>query len=122
MNYVYVGIGGLIGTVARYAVSSLAVARFGSGFPVGTFFINVSGSFLLGLFVAVLAARGSADGWRLFLTVGFCGGYTTFSTYSLETLSLLQSGRPGLALLYFAGGPVLGVLGAYLGLSFGRLT
>lgn len=120
MSYVYVGIGGLIGTVARYGLSNFAVARFGSGFPVGTFFINVSGSFLLGLFLAALAARGAADGWRLFLAVGFCGGYTTFSTYSMETLKLLESGRPGLALLYFAGGPVLGLLAAYLGLSLGR--
>ena len=120
MDYVYVGLGGLIGSSTRYWIGGLAAARFGEAFPYGTFFINVSGSFLLGLLVGVLTPRTDGHAWRLFLGTGFCGGYTTFSTYTVETVKLLENGSLAGACGYFVGGPVLGLAAAIAGLALGR--
>ena len=120
MSYVYVGLGGLLGSIARYWVTVLGVARFGEAFPYGTFFINVSGSFLLGLLIGALTAREDGQAWRLFLGTGFCGGYTTFSTYTVETLKLVEEGSLTAACAYFVGGPVLGLAAAIAGMALGR--
>ena len=120
MDYLYVGIGGLIGSTARYGIGEWAAARLGPAFPYGTLFVNVSGSLLLGLLLSFVGTRSDGQAWRLFLGVGFCGGYTTFSTYTLETLRLLESGSLATALGYFAGGPVLGLAAAFAGMALGR--
>jgi fluoride exporter len=87
----WVGLGGAVGAVARFAVSRWTLARFGAGFPVGTLLVNVSGSFVLGVLAGLLATRvGVPHGARLLLGVGFCGAYTTFSTFAVDTIALAQ--------------------------------
>jgi fluoride exporter len=92
-NIIAVAAGGALGALARYLVGTWAAARWGSAFPWGTLLINVSGSLLLGAFSAWFARRaGLPAELRLFVAVGFCGAYTTFSTFSLDTITLAQSG------------------------------
>lgn len=87
----WVGLGGAVGAVARFAVSRWALARFGAGFPVGTLLVNVSGSFVLGVLAGLVTTRvGLPYGARLLLGVGFCGAYTTFSTFAIDTIALAQ--------------------------------
>lgn len=110
-----VGIGGGAGSIFRYLASILA-GRQASGFPWATFLVNISGCLLIGL-LAGLAARCEiigADLKLLFIT-GFCGGYTTFSTFSAENLKLLNSGNWGLALLYIAASLAVGLAAVCLG-------
>ena len=93
LECIIVGIGGFIGSVCRYLIGLIPVSEK-CAFPVKTFAINVAGAFLIGL-IAALAAKEWAGSPRLilFLKVGICGGFTTFSTFSLETVSLLQGGK-----------------------------
>ncbi len=92
-SYIVVGIGSAVGGMVRYGVSGLIANRFGSWFPWGTLFINVTGSFLIGFFATLTAPDGrwlvGPAGRNLFMA-GFCGGYTTFSSFSLQTLALAQ--------------------------------
>jgi CrcB protein len=122
MNYLYVGLGGLLGSVVRYWISGLAATRIGEAFPYGTFFINVTGSFVLGLLVGALAPRTGGNPWGLFLGTGFCGGYTTFSSYTVETLKLVEAGTLGAAGFYFFASPLVGLGAALAGLALGRLV
>jgi len=120
MEYFIIGLGGVLGANARYLVAGWAARRFGLIFPYGTFLINLSGSFILGLFTAFMLKHPTSHYPRLFFAVGFLGAYTTFSTFSLESLQLLQNGRTWLSLTYVMSSAVLGVLGAALGFSLGR--
>jgi CrcB protein len=122
MSYLYVGLGGLLGSVARYWISGLAATHVGEEFPYGTFFINVTGSFILGVLVGALTPRPGGHPWGLFLGTGFCGGYTTFSTFSVETIKLLEEGTAGAAALYLVASPLFGVAAAAAGLVVGRLV
>lgn len=96
MVYVWVALGGALGSVGRYSISGLVASRVGETFPWGTLVANVSGSFLIG-FVATLTApdgRWAAPvGFRQFFMIGVCGGYTTFSSFSLQTLNLVEDGE-----------------------------
>ena len=114
-DILYVGLGGFIGSVLRYMVS-LAMRSAGA-FPWGTFTVNIAGCLLIGL-ITGLAGRhtGLPNGANLFLTVGLCGGFTTFSTYSREALTLLQQGHTLVFVLYAAGSVVMGLLAVALGL------
>lgn len=104
--------GAAAGGVARYYLATLVHQRVGSGFPWGTLLINVTGSLLLGAIIRyALATPGMSVELRALLTTGFCGGYTTFSTYSYETAALLEDGRYERAALYAFGSVVL-ALGA----------
>jgi CrcB protein len=113
-NLFLVGVGGMLGSVARY-LAQLAALRLGaSAFPAGTLAVNVLGSFLIGLVYGWSGKAGDpAPAWRLFLTTGFCGGFTTFSAFSLESITLLRAGNLSYALLYI-GVSVLSGLGACL--------
>ena len=122
MDYLWVGLGGMLGSVARYWVGGEVASRLGAVFPYGTFLINVTGSFVLGFLMAYLGLRTASPSWRLFLAVGFCGGYTTFSTYTYETLKLVEEGSLLLASVYFLGGPVLGFGAVVLGMALGRFV
>ena len=117
LNCVFVGLGGLVGSVLRYLVS-LVPLRHASGFPLVTLGINVLGAFMLGLIMA-LAGRNAAIDPRtlLFLKVGVCGGFTTFSTFALEAHSLLGAGKPMVALLYALLSVVLSVLAVFFAAS-----
>ena len=100
LNCVFVGLGGFVGSVLRYLVSLLPL-RHGSGFPLLTLAINVLGAFALGLIMAFAGRNPSLDPRALlFLKVGLCGGFTTFSAFALEAQGLLSGGKPGAALLY----------------------
>jgi CrcB protein len=115
VNCIFVGIGGFIGSVCRYLVGLIPLKEE-SGFPIKTLLINISGAFILGLIVALALKRKSFQPHLLLmLKVGICGGFTTFSTFALETTTLLQSGRLFPALLYMllsVAGGVLAVYGA----------
>ena len=95
LTYLWVAIGGALGSVGRFWLSDLVAARFGESFPIGTLFVNVSGSFLIGIFAALTIPEGRMDSQSRafvsqFLMYGVCGGYTTFSSFSLQTLNLLR--------------------------------
>jgi fluoride exporter len=111
--------GGAIGSVARYVIGVLLL-RAGNGFPVSTLLINVVGSFLIGLFARLFDAPDHNQVLRVALTVGICGGFTTFSTFSAETVTLLQQGKAGRAALYVSVSLVAGVLATFAGLMVGR--
>ena len=96
-----VAAGGAIGSVLRYLAGLVAVAAWGDAFPWGTVLINVAGSFVIGLFAAATLEGGmlpASPALRAFVMVGLCGGFTTFSSFSLQTLELLRDGRPTQAL------------------------
>ncbi len=90
-----VAVGGALGSVARYWIGTLSAAWLGEAFPYGTVFINVTGSFVIGLFATLSGPGGALPAgvhWRLFVLIGLCGGYTTFSSFSLQTLVLARNG------------------------------
>src|SRR5215467_10559951 len=110
MDYLLVGIGGFLGANARYLVAHWIGMRYGTSFPYGTLVINVSGSFVIGLFLVLVTERFLVDpNWRLFFSVGFLGAYTTFSTFSFESLTLIENGFWLLSLLNIVGSVVLGL-------------
>ena len=114
LNCFLVGIGGFIGTVCRYLIGLLPIEPE-SGFPVKTLAINVSGAFLIGIITALAAKNKSISPQLiLMLKVGICGGFTTFSTFSLETSNLLSNGKFGLAALYAALSVLLCLFGIFL--------
>lgn len=116
LRLLILALGGALGTLARYGLNGLISQRLAT-FPLGTMIVNITGCFVIGL-LAPLALRPE---WRLFLMVGFCGGYTTFSSYGLQTLDLARDNE----WLYLAGNiigsNVLGLLAVYLGVVSGRL-
>lgn len=122
-TYAAVGVGAALGGACRYAVTLAFVARIGPGFPWATLFINISGSFLVGI-VAELAqtrALGIDPLWRIALTAGFLGGYTTFATFAFETLTLGNEREWRLALAYGFGSVIAGVALCYVGMVVARL-
>ena len=116
-----IGIAGAAGALARYAVDGLVLKRTGGGFPWGTLVVNVTGSFLLGVFFVLLAERVTIAPWiRSSLLIGFIGAYTTFSTLSLETFRLFEDGAHLLALANGLGSLLAGLLAVYGGIVVGR--
>jgi CrcB protein len=116
-NILLVGFGGGIGSVARYLCQKYIYAWHPHAFPVSTFFVNISGCLLIGLFYG-LAEKGqllSAE-WRLLLMTGLCGGFTTFSTFANENVSLLKNGEFLFFTLYVAGSVILGISCTFLGI------
>lgn len=96
LNYFLIASGSALGGMARFWFSGLIAQRFGETFPLGTLLVNVSGSFLIGLFATLTSPDGRwlvAPGVRTFIMIGICGGYTTFSSFSLQTLNLAQDGE-----------------------------
>ena len=96
LSYLWVSVGGAIGSAARFWISGLVAFRYGQTFPLGTLVVNVTGSFVIGLFAALTEPEVRFlinPSFREFLMIGFCGGYTTFSSFSLQTLALAQDGE-----------------------------
>jgi CrcB protein len=119
-HIVLVAIGGMLGANARYLVSQCAARRYGSAFPYGTMLINLSGSFLLALIATLIAERfGGNEGASLLIGAGFLGAYTTFSTFSFETLALVHAGASRRAIAYVVISTGGGVLAAFLGIWLG---
>ena len=122
LNYVAVALGGAAGASARFFLSGLAHDRFGASFPYGTLMVNIVGCFLIGLFMEMTETRHVISPQaRLFFAVGVLGGFTTFSTYSFETLALARDGMMVRAALNAFGSVGLGLGGAWLGMIAGRM-
>ncbi|MDQ3556664.1 MAG: fluoride efflux transporter CrcB [Gemmatimonadota bacterium] len=119
MTYLYVAVGGAAGAMARFAIGGWVSRWAGPGFPWATFAINVGGSLLLGILLRVLPGPDAAPAARALLTVGFCGAFTTFSTFGYETATLLQSHSYGTAAGYAVASVALSVLGVFGGLWIG---
>lgn len=116
-----VGLGGFVGALCRWGVSVLSSRVFGTGFPVGTLLINLSGSFALGWFMARIA-RGvpASEPVQLAVTVGFLGAYTTFSTFMYDSDVFLRGGAAGRAMLNLIGSVALGLVAVRLGVLVGQ--
>lgn len=115
---ILVGIGGAIGSMLRY-VNSVVVAKYiQSPFPFATFIANILGCFIIGLLMGILDKQNlTSPELRLLFITGFCGGFTTFSTFSSENISLLQSGQTLTAILYITASVILGLLAVWAGIS-----
>lgn len=123
MRYLLIAVGAALGANARYLVGTWAGARFGADFPYGTLLVNVAGSLALGFFSALVSGRLrlSPDA-RLLLAVGFLGSYTTFSSYTVESMTLLRQGAVWLGLMNILGNNVLGLICALLGAYLGQMA
>lgn len=121
---VIVALGAAIGGVLRFLVSAAFAQRFGVGLPFGTFFINVTGSFFIGLVaqLALTRAFGVGPMFRTFAAVGILGGYTTFSSFALEGVNLAADGAPLETFAYYALSVAFGFSAAYIGSALGRLA
>ncbi|HCD77733.1 MAG TPA: fluoride efflux transporter CrcB [Prevotella sp.] len=114
-NMLFVALGGAIGSVARYLVSKMVNESFSSSFPLATMLVNIAGCVLIGIFLSLSERFSLGEGSRLLLTVGLCGGFTTFSTFMNENLLLLRVGSIGQLALYAGGSVALGLLGVFAG-------
>ena len=124
-EYLLVALGGAIGSVARHGAAAFSVNFFGKTFPWGTMIVNVTGSFIIGLIAGLVPPddHGThAHHLRTFFMVGLCGGYTTFSSFSLQTLSLMQDGHLMSAMLNVLGSVVLCLVAVWLGHTLAGAT
>lgn len=111
-----IGIGGFIGTVCRYLLSLFVQNKFLSTFPFGTMSVNIIGCFLIGIIYA-LSDRGNISvEWRLFIATGILGGFTTFSSFSNETVGMLRDSQYGYAFLYVLSTVIIGILATFAGI------
>jgi fluoride exporter len=125
MDYLWVAVGSALGGMARYWCSGVAARLIGETFPAGTLIVNVVGSFVIGAFFALTGPGGPflvPSSARIFVTVGLCGGYTTFSSFSLQTLTLFNDGEWVLALANIAASVVLCLAAVWLGQVLVRLV
>lgn len=121
LKYIAVGAGGFLGAIARYMLGAYIGSRYGVRFPLGTFIINVSGSFLIGFILTLLARTTASAYWRYLIPIGFIGAYTTFSTFEYETLRAIQEGQIMTGLLNVGLSLVVGFIAVWAGASIGRV-
>ena len=122
-TWFWVALGGALGSMARFGVAAAVAALTGPQFPWGTLLINIGGSFVIGWFGALTGSRGAGSvppDIRVFVMVGICGGFTTFSSFSLQTLELAQAGEVLWAGCYIVGSVVLCLLGVWAGTLLGH--
>lgn len=118
MQWLVIAIGGALGSVLRFAAVSYLTPLINNRFPFGTFIVNLSGSFLIGVAYVLLVEKTTLPAeWRLFFITGILGGYTTFSAFSLEILQLWQEGHVVNAFVYASGSVILGLLMAFVGMA-----
>lgn len=117
-----VGAGGFLGSVSRFLASRFFQSNIQSVFPLGTFIVNITGCFLIGLIYG-LSERSTmfSPGWKMFLTAGFCGGFTTFSTFANENLALLRDGAFFHFFLYTGSSIFLGITATFIGIIITKL-
>ena len=112
-NILLIGLGGAIGSILRYGTSWVIGPK---NFPLATLLVNIAGSFIIGLIMAYCLKNESfSDNWKLFLTTGICGGFTTFSTFSLENLQVLQNGKFAMAACYTVCSLLIGIVAVWAG-------
>ena len=117
-----ISLGGAIGSASRYFVGLLVKRYFSLQFPMGTFIVNIMGCLLIGLLIGFFAkSEDSRDGLQLLWITGFCGGFTTFSSFAAESIDLIKNDQIGLALLYIGGSIVLGLLTVWIGIALTRI-
>jgi CrcB protein len=122
VQYLVIGLGGFLGANARYLLNLWVAGRIGLTFPWGTLLINVSGSFIIGLFLQLMTVRTALPTeYRLFFATGFLGAYTTFSTFTYESMQLLREGEYLLAFANLGGSLALGLVAVTLGWLLGQL-
>ncbi|MBB6611003.1 fluoride efflux transporter CrcB [Pontibacter sp. Tf4] len=117
-----IGAGSFIGGVGRYLLSQLIQSKSLTQFPVGTLVVNIVGCFLIGVVFGLFAKGTLSDEWRFFLVTGVLGGFTTFSAFSGETISLLQGGQYWPAIIYVLASVLLGLLSTFIGLWLVKLA
>jgi len=116
-----ISLGAIAGALSRYYLTQWFIHQFGSNFPYGTFFINLTGCLGMGFFITLAIEKSLPSDLRLLVATGFLGAYTTFSTYGLDAITLLNSGRFNLAGLYWGGSAALGILCVQLGVMLANL-
>jgi CrcB protein len=112
-----IALGGAVGSALRYLIGGAIQRSSASGFPVGTMFVNVAGCFLIGVFVRYLLNMQTSAELRALLVVGFCGGFTTFSTFSFETVGLIEGGEYGRAATYVLASVVVCLMATFAGMA-----
>lgn len=113
----FIGLGSFIGGISRYLISLYIHSKGFSAFPYGTLTVNILGCFLIGILYGIAEKSGLPNEWRLFLVTGVLGGFTTFSAFSYETISLMRDGQSGAALLYVMGSVIFGLLATWGGIA-----
>ena len=122
MNFLIVALGAIFGANLRYILSRVAARVMGPVFPYGTLFINVAGSFIVGWFMIWTTERVLVDPrWRLLIVIGFCGGFTTFSSFAFETMALFEQGQWGLMVTNIFANNLLSLLAALAGMAVARV-
>ncbi len=121
-DFAVVSVGAILGANARYILSRFAAKMLGPVFPYGTLFINITGSLIVGFFMVWASERVLLDPrWRLLVVIGFCGAFTTFSSYAFETMAYLEQGQWALVLANIFANNVLCLLGALAGMALARI-
>ena len=121
MNYIWIALGAVVGASARYFLSTYIGRHFSTVFPYGTLLINVTGSLILGFFLVYASERVLLDPrWRLLVAVGFCGSYTTFSSYAFESFALMEQGQWLLMSLNILSSNALCLAGVLAGAALAR--
>lgn len=121
-RFLLISAGAIVGANLRYWVGDWVAQRLGASFPYGTLVVNLTGTLILGIFITLAAERFLWDPrWRVLVAIGFCGSYTTFSSYMLESVSLISSGQYATGLLNLFGSLVLGVMVMFAGIMIGRM-
>lgn len=120
-NFLLVALGGALGSMARYGCQRFFSMQFEGHFPWGTFLVNIAGCFLIGIFWGLhFRSFNSNEHWKLFLMTGICGGFTTFSAFTLEGIGLLREDKMGLFFTYAAGSVILGLLATWAAIRLVR--
>jgi len=121
-NLLLIGLGGGLGSMVRYLCQKWFMDHYPHNFPWGTFVVNVTGCFLIGLIWGIaLKSFAANETWKLFLMTGICGGFTTFSAFTLEGIGLIKEQKAGLFLLYIGGSVLIGLLATYAGMKISRV-
>jgi len=117
-----IGTGGFLGSISRFLASRFMQENFPAAFPFGTFLVNITGCFLIGLIYGISERSALlTPGWKMFLAVGFCGGFTTFSTFANENLALLRDGEFYYFFLYTGLSVFLGIAATFLGVILTKI-
>jgi fluoride exporter len=122
-NFLAISVAAIVGANLRYLLSRIAARQFGPVFPYGTLFINVVGSFIVGFFIIWTTERVLIDPrWRLLVVIGFCGSFTTFSSYAFETMAYFEQGQWGLLAVNILSNNLLCLGAALAGMALGRIS